>query len=255
MIFSVIIYALTFVISLFFINLYKKVEIKEYKKEKIIKILCLIGAMLPPILLAAFRYGVGVDFHTYVTNYNYFSNEFSLDKVFNSYQEPFSVILYFLAKVIFNNSAGFFLLSSLIITLFTVLGIKSYKNKISMTIALFIYYMFYYQISYNAVRQCIALAIVFFAYKYVIERKPIKYFIYVIVAGLFHKTAFICLIFYFLGVKKETKKSRVIDIILFVAVLLSPIIVHFAMKLVPYIIDTLGIYTSYVNKNVRRISM
>ncbi len=250
MFYSIIVYTLTFAISLTCIFLYKKIE-----KGKLERLFCLIGIILPPILLSTFRYGIGVDYHTYVSNYNYFSNQFSFKSIFCSYQEPFSVILYFLAKIIFSNSIGFFLLSILITIVFTFLGIKNYKERISMPLALFIYYMFYYQISYNAVRQCIAVAIVFFAYKYVIERKPIKYIIFITIAGLFHKTAFLCLLFYFLGSKEENKRSKIIDRVLFIGVVLSPIIVPLLMRFIPGLMKILGIFTSYANKPVRRISM
>ncbi len=249
MISSVIIYGVTFIIALVFMYLYDN-KYKKLEKNKILKGLCILGIILPPVLLAGLRYGIGIDYESYVINYNYIANNISFNIIFNFYQEPLSMVIYILAKLIFNDSVGFFLLSSFITILFVFLGIKKYKDKINLTVALFIYFMFYYGVSYNAVRQCIAVSIIFFAYQYVIDKKFIKYAIWIIIAGLFHKSAYIFMLVYFLCPRKETKYSKKIDLLYYAIIVLSPIIVPIVVKIIPVITDFLGIYSSYASKEI-----
>lgn len=52
--------------------------------------------------------------------------------------------------------------------------------------------------SFNGVRQYLACAVIFAGHRYILDRKPWKYLLVVLVAGLFHVSAYLMLLLYFL---------------------------------------------------------
>lgn len=75
--------------------------------------------------------------------------------------------------------------------------------------------------SFNAIRQCFAGMIVFCGIEYLRDKKFIKYFVCVLVGYLFHKSAIIMLIPYFLVNRKVTVKNLIILTGAVIIVLLS----------------------------------
>ena len=77
--------------------------------------------------------------------------------------------------------------------------IRKYIN-ISLPFSMFLYYMLFFNISLNLVRQSIAMSILFFAFPFLLENKWIYFLISIFIATLFHKTAIIGLIIFLLYV-------------------------------------------------------
>lgn len=66
--------------------------------------------------------------------------------------------------------------------------------------------LFYFP-SLSIMRQWVAISIIFFSYKYIEDKKILNFFLCILIAGLFHKTAFLLGILYFisyLNIKKES---------------------------------------------------
>ena len=85
-----------------------------------------------------------------------------------------------------------------------VLYYKKSENVI-LTIALFMV-VAPFSMFFSGLRQSIAMGIIIFAFKYIQDKKVIKYIICVIIAMYFHKSAMFCLIFYPVYHAKITKK-------------------------------------------------
>lgn len=249
MIKSICIYWASFVSSLILSKKYeKKIKRLDIKKIKKNSNFWLILCIAPVVFVSTIRYGVGTDYFSYIESYNYVAQNFSISLVFNYYQEPLNVILYYLSYILFHSELAMFFIYSFITMVFIVCGIKNFRNDISIPFALFIFYMTQYHVSYNGIRQMVAVSIIFFSYKYVIDRKFTKYLLYVILAALFHKSAIFMILLYFLCPTTDEMLLKTRNNIFYIGILLTPIIVPAIAKLVPLITSKLGIYQKYVSQ-------
>jgi len=112
--------------------------------------------------------------------------------------EPLNKVLY---KV-----GWFFESPQLVITIYSFLILffikkgLDYKKKKDYEIWLFFYsFPLFYFHSLNTIRQWVAISIIFFSYKYIENKKILKFLLCVLIAGLFHKTAFLLGILYLIS--------------------------------------------------------
>ena len=115
-----------------------------------------------------------------------------------------------------------------------------FRDRISFSLSVFLYVCMQYFSSYNTSRQWLAIAISFFATRYLFDGKYLKFSILVLVSSLFHGSALICLLFiplHMLMVKKITLKYKIFTILLLVTFTLFN----------NYILDILGV-TSTLEK-------
>ena len=190
------------------------------------------------ILLTGFRgYTIGADTPMYLKAVDYYSR--------------YSGIQLLTAKLVwpFDFEAGYFALTKLsiflgigktghlfVVALLTYIPVffairKHSSNPYISILCYFAFGMFTY--SLGIFRQMIAMSILFYGWKFVAERKLIKYMLTVGVAMLFHTTAIVAILLYFLyGVKWERVIWAVIGIELALLVLGRPVVM-LAMKLLP----------------------
>lgn len=89
-------------------------------------------------------------------------------------------------------SRGWFMLTSLIIMGLFFYGIKRMSGNFTLSVVLFVACYFYFE-TINAIRQYVAIAILFAAFHWLVERKTWKYLVAVVVAAQFHMSAWIML--------------------------------------------------------------
>lgn len=109
------------------------------------------------------------------------------------------------------------------------------------SVAIVIYIGLLYYTNFSAIRQCIALAFAVNSYTFLKKRKWVQASIIIIVAGLFHTTAWILLIFIPLSFTEWTRKKIVI------AILGSSIGILLFEKVVDIVIKILPVYARYWN--------
>lgn len=231
--FSIIIYMFTFGISLFACKLYQNYCIKKDDLMKCYKrFIWILLIIAGPVFISAIRYDVGTDYLNYVTLFKDI-NSLPLNFIIKRYgNEPLYLIINKIAYILFKKPWGVFFLSSLIIHTFTMLGIDFFKEHLSMPMALFIYYMYHFNYGLNGIRQMIAISIVFYSLKYIYQRRPLKYIIFIIVATMFHNTAIICVMFYLIASKgyNVSYNKNIKKLIFYTIILLSPILVSLGLK-------------------------
>lgn len=218
---SICIYLFTFGGSMYISSLYQK----SYRKNncielsKVKKTLWFTAIIILPVFISAIRYNVGTDYLGYVQWFE------SINKLpFNTSwvlfgREPLFFWLNKAAFYLFRSEIGLFLLASLLIHLFIIMGIDYFKKHLSIPFSLFIFYMIFFPFTLNGVRQGIAIAIVFFAIRYLIERRSIYFIVFILIASLFHTTAIICICFYFI---RTSKKSKIWNAILYLMIFFLP---------------------------------
>lgn len=171
----------------------KKVSLKIVNSIDFIPYLILI-------FITGFRYNVGTDYNGYVFNFNYLMNN-DIPRIEYSFK--------FIVKVAhlmgFNQQFIFFVYAA-ITYVFIFLSVKYFDRvaKYRHIITLFVLQYFLFN-GFNTVRQMVAVAIFFYAIRFIVNKNLIRYIIWILIASFFHKSAAICLIFYFilnLNIKK-----------------------------------------------------
>jgi len=212
---SLLFYIFNFILSAFFLYIVEKKYKKINEKNSRIKIIIfsLLGIMIP-ILIAGLRYNVGTDFETYMKMFNAWK-EYDITQIFTNMRTE--VLFGMIIKIsgIFNNYRILFFISSLITVLMVYLSILYNKEKISIALAFLLYLLLYFPSSLNVVRQAIAVAIVLYSYRYVIQKNILKFAIAIIIASMFHTTAILLLPFYFIFnfEKRENNLKNLLKII------------------------------------------
>lgn len=91
----------------------------------------------------------------------------------------------------------------------------------------------------SALRQILAISFVIFAFRYIVEKRPIKFIALTLIASLFHSTAIIFLVAYLLyWIKLKIKKLIVMAIFMIIAI---PV----AKPLVAFILPRIGAHELY----------
>ncbi|MDV3429594.1 MAG: EpsG family protein [Bacillota bacterium] len=156
------------------------------------------------IIVSGLRYGVGTDFFTYM-------KEFDRIKLI-SWQDVLSVKNLFNEfgfKLLMKSTSGYrdikvFLGLITALTLVPLyIALKNQYSEINIGLAFYFFLFIYFPSSFNILRQYIAVAVTFYALKFVFDKNLYKYIICVFIAFLFHKSAFIALPIYFLWDKKS----------------------------------------------------
>lgn len=123
--------------------------------------------------------------------------------------EPGWVIMNKLLSMISSDSLILFLVTSFVILLGYFYAIKNYSNIVWLGVILFLLMCF--TRSLYVLRQFLAMAITLFACKYVVERKPIPFFLLLTLAFTMHQTAIIFLPVYLLyGIKNNKTLTYVL---------------------------------------------
>lgn len=84
---------------------------------------------------------------------------------------------------------------ALIINTLIISRIYSVRNKISFSFGIFSYVGLYYLATYSGIRQWVAIAVVFFATKYVFNHNYVKFSVFVLLASAVHNSAIVAFLY------------------------------------------------------------
>lgn len=151
-------------------------------------------SILLPVIISGYRYGIGTDYFNYERiYYNLGLSDDLIGNIGNTRLEPGWVVFNYLIKIMFDDVRYVFLASSLLIWLFNFKAIYDNRKYISIGIAVLILLTTLYNPSFNMVRQSLAMAIIMLSIKPIIDKRPIKFYIIILLAMSFHYTAIIFL--------------------------------------------------------------
>ena len=180
-------------------------------------------ALAVPVALRAET--VGFDTHEYVEYYRYFLQVGNLN--FRDNMEPLYELFVRIAALA-GNPHVVFILAALATIFFMMAGLWWLRDQLDLGLVMFFYLCFFYLQTFNVVRQCFAVAILFFAFRFISERKFILYVLFVYLAYLMHSAAIIGLLLYPMGSEKlsmKTKKLLCLLAALAVLITISPYLV------------------------------
>lgn len=189
-------YLIIFAISLFFIHC------SEISKSKYKSISFAFLALFILSLFAGLRdYSLGTDVLLY--GKGWFDKSLEFDSLISFLKKAdeygigigYAALNYFVSRISVDFHFFLFIFQFIHLTLI-YFTIRSMKTHLSITFAFFIYLFSFYNISFNILRQIMAVSIVFFGFRYIQNNKLIKYLLTIILACSFHSTAIIGFILY-----------------------------------------------------------
>lgn len=155
------------------------------------------------ILFYGLRWDVGVDYMSYyknAVNKSYMKVQKGTGDVF---EKGFQA-LYFIGDFFELPLNTFMILGGTLIFGFIFKSI--YENSENLMLSCFAYFssgLFFY--SFNEFRQFVAVSIIFYGYRYCTERKIFKWFLFCLLAFLFHRTAIVFSIMYLFVTRKYSR--------------------------------------------------
>ena len=174
-------------------------------------VLLLIAAMT---FVAGFRYRVGTDYIAYSRIYNNYLAA-PLLYIFET-KEVGSFILAKIAGFIYHDYVLVFFLFALLISYYNLRTIGRWANDICFGVLLYLF-MGCFHVSFNAVRQCLAAAIVFAGHRHIVNQKIWKYLLVCVIAAMFHISALFMIVPYFIATRKINK----IQLLLFLGIMVA----------------------------------
>ncbi len=148
------------------------------------------------IFFAGLRYRVGADYSSYALYYPaYYSSELSF------FDEPGIRVVAKIARLIYDDYATMFVLMSLITVGLCIFGIAKTSPIWSASIMMYLFLGCWHE-SFNSVRQSAAAAILFCGHRYIKERKFGKWLLLCLFASLFHVSAIVFILFYWMPTRQ-----------------------------------------------------
>ncbi|MDR2554010.1 MAG: EpsG family protein [Fibromonadaceae bacterium] len=135
-------------------------------------------------------------------------------------------------------------------------AIYQWRDKFPIWLGMLVFYAFFFNLSFNVMRQCLALSIAFLGIKYIFERKFLFFLFWVFLGYLFHSSALIVLVYYplFWYANKYTSKKS----ILLLSVIFLSLIIFSNQIFIPLLNSLSGIvpradaiahYLAYIEKD------
>lgn len=204
------------------------------------------------VLVAGLRYRVGTDYGAY-----YFGYEDYITKLFENLgtlHEPGFGIVAKASTLLINDGALVMLLASVITIGLPLVVIYRNTNELFLATVLLVI-MGYWHGSFNGVRQYLAAAVLFCGYKLLQDREFRKYLIAVFVAFLFHRSAAIMALFYFVVYREVSFKNVVLlVVVIFVALRSYDVIFNLSNTLMDKAYSEDNAYTSTLVNRLRVLS-
>lgn len=143
-------------------------------------------------VFSAIRFQVGTDYMTYYT-----VTSGTIDITQNNYMlfEPLNVLLIRIGYAL-DSPYFYFIMAAFLMMMFFYLGIKKHSRDYFLSALCFIGFPMFFLESLNIVRQFVAISIVFYSITYIHERNPFRFLFCILLACMFHITAFVAVIMY-----------------------------------------------------------
>lgn len=224
-------------------NNHNLINIRTDSQRKNYNLLMIIISYFILTLPLAFRYNTGADYMSYVNIYKNVEM-FGIQAVKMTNTELGYVFLNYLCVKIFNDYQSIFMVTAIITNYFFYKAITYESKNINLGLAIFTYGFASYFFEYGILRNMLGISIAFYALRFIFEKKPVKYFIFITIAVLFHNSL---IIFYILGILyvENFKKYRLK--IALIAIIMIPLISKIIAFISVYAFRISPNYTTYTD--------
>lgn len=204
-----------YVISFFFSLLFMRTAI--FSKKGVVAIIYHIMAVLPPVFLLTFR---SVDCGTDTINYTMLFNNIEKEGLFayvagTRLEFLFASIMFGVKRMGLSIEYLFFISAILTILPIYIGSLQIRKFGVNPLLPMAFFYLFFYQYSFNIVRQSIAMSFVFLSVVYLIQNKIRSSLLVMIIAVLFHYVATISIIPFVVYITRfQSTRNRALIVVL-----------------------------------------
>lgn len=212
-----------------------------------------IALLLPSILAGIRDVSVGTDVLVYaypVFKDAYYAPDF--DSLFYQWQriEVGYLWLNYLVSGMTSSHNVFLGLIMFIELLFIFLILRQWKNKIPLWVGMLIFYLLFFNLSLNMMRQAIALSIGFYGMKYIFNRKFFLFAFWIFVGFLFHKSNIVLVLFY--PLYTFANKFRSIKC-MFLFIIIGIACISLFQKVLADYLSSMGSYFTYISNYIESI--
>ncbi len=242
---SILIYCLFFLIYLFlYYHFLKFCKVKGVYGIK--KNILLFSSTIPLIILFSFRnYSVGTDFKTYLDYYKMVKSfDLNFDVLFNSFLEPLWIIISYFFNLFNIPFRVFLIFICSVFCWFQILIVNKFENKYVNFLCQLIIYVTMFSLFLNTTRQQLAAIIILYSLFLLKDNKIIKYFVFIIIASMIHKSSLIALSF---PLFKMIIRNNKLTLVLLFVIFLSPLWAFLVEKPFNYLLYLLNPYNPYIN--------
>lgn len=219
-------------------------------------------ALLIPCLIAGLRHKtIGTDVQGYVENLfqtaesagsfsDYFQSgytQFGWDYMAVKDTEFGFALLTFLIQRIFGNMQVLLFVLQALTVIPVYKGLRAFEKTQPVWLGMAVYYLMFYNQTFNMMRQWIAMAVLFYAFQFLVNKSYRKYFVFVLIAWLFHASALfgIAIFAIYRLVASENKFGKAMKAFLICLIGVAALL---GLDVVMRIMDMLGIkYGSYID--------
>lgn len=207
---SITIYLIQMIFASVTAGIYQSIK---NKNSKFISKIFLLMSFLSVFIISAIRFGIGTDYFMYKSIYLTAASGVGPEQLSKLYQvEPGWATLNYLLGLVFKNGQTIFIVVALISTICVYKGIIYFDKRINTGFAIFVYLIILYLPSFNILRQGFALSILMISFKYIEEKKIVKFILILALAMSFHYTAILFLPVYYI-LNKDIGKVKWIIIL------------------------------------------
>lgn len=173
---------------------------KLSNKNKVLSIFFIFVAIVLLSFVGGMRdYNIGTDINVYGKNWFEYALKYqkfaNYADVIETSDIGYLFINFWVAKFT-ENFNTFLFIHQLICNSLIFITLYKYRKEVPLYLSVLVYLCVYYCRTYNYLRQSLALSIVFFGFRYVKEKKIIKFLAVVLIAAQFHFTAYVALTIY-----------------------------------------------------------
>lgn len=244
MILAVLEYLIVFAVSMIsfscFQSLHRRVEITGipfHRSKPVCALLFSLAGcffLFPLIAMHGLRYGIGTDYFSYEQVFNALHDVSFLEywhRHISGARYYYVELGYYFLNILSPEYRSLLWVMGVLIFLLFGFALNDYRNKMNIAFALFIYLSTQYIFSLNGTRFSIAVLFVLLSYIALIENKTRCFFVCIVLAALFHKTALCCVLFIFLKNYKAKNKNNIRNIIFLFGIILFPLLSNYLFQL------------------------
>ena len=187
--YSTLFYSLIMIISLFFAFIAQKS--KTTKMQRIFVALVILSLALPAGLRDS---SVGKDTWAYIRAFQSASAGYQGELFYTYYENGFSLLIKILIMIL-KEPYYVNLFISILTNILIIKTLWTFRNNLSFSFSIFLYYTLYYFETYNILRQYLAIAIIFFGTKFLLDKKYVIFLAFVLLASSIHRSAIIGILY------------------------------------------------------------
>jgi hypothetical protein len=190
----------TYLVVFVYISLFVLAE--SVNLDRRIKIFGAVSVFFILQCLAGLRYETGVDWKAYGDTFDYAKSIYTIvDDVKSGYYkndiDVGFVALCSLVKTFGGSIQAVFFISSLFTLSILAVFLKKYTPN-PLTAILIYYTSIFFVLDMSGMRQCIAVSLFLVSIKYILEKRPMRYVLIILLAGTFHWSAFFLVPLYYI---------------------------------------------------------